>query len=195
MYDGRSTSMYIVEELGCICGSGKSGKRGKRGKKGGEGGQKYRQIVIIQIILIIVDKLVSIVDAKEIRQKCKTKKETNPLFSSTYTCPKKKIHRCHCDCKHGEYRAWNIKTKSLTKKKKYDRKYHGKPKDEYLQLAMPGMGLTARDAAQDTGLAQEPEGSNKAENRQTGSRPQNSGEVFGGADGRSVLCMLVDATA
>lgn len=66
---------------------------------------------------------------------------------------------------------------------------------EYLQLAMPGMGLTARDTAQDTGLAQEPEGSNKAENRQTGGRPQNSGEVFGGTDGRSVLYMLVDATA
>lgn len=52
---------------------------------------------------------------------------------------------------------------------------------------MPKMGLAARDTAQDTGFAQEPEGSNKAENRQTGGRPQNSGEVFGSADGRSVL--------
>lgn len=57
------------------------------------------------------------------------------------------------------------------------------------------MGLTARDTAQDTRLAQEPEGSNKAENRQTGGRPQNSGKVFRGTDGRSVLCVLVDATS
>lgn len=47
--------------------------------------------------------------------------------------------------------------------------------------------LTARNTAQDTRLAQEPEGSNKAENRQTGGRPQNSGEILGGTKGRSVL--------
>lgn len=100
---------------------------------------------------------------------------------------------------------WRLQTWGI-QSMKHQSKIHNKKKIEpeippqakgrkYLQLAMPGMVLTARDTAQDTRLAQEPEGSNKAENRQTGGRPQNSGEVFGGADGRSVLYMLVDVIA
>ena len=80
--------MYIVEELGCICGSGKSGKGGKR--KEGEG-QKYRQIVTVQIILIIVDKLVSIVDAKEIRQKMHTKNKNKSTLFPVHIHAQKKI--------------------------------------------------------------------------------------------------------
>jgi hypothetical protein len=79
--------------------------------------------------------------------------------------------------KHQTSNLNSIKTENTTSQK-----------DAYLQLACRKL-LTTRDAAQDTRLAQEPKGSNKAENRQTGSRPQNSGEVFGSTDGRGVLCI------